>query len=151
MCVYVWNDVCFQEKDTALHLAAKNGHLSVLQKIVDVGVDLDEKNLVSTFNEMKITQVLLFLSLEILSCHSHQAEWSLWGLEDNWFYLMCLKGSHTRRVSVKSNILLGPISNFKVSHFLSVVPPLIQLLELYLYLIILLSPFFSLTLVHSSA
>lgn len=57
-----------------MHLAAKNGHLSVLQKIVDVGVDLDEKNLVSTFNEMKITQVLLFLSLEILSCHSHQAE-----------------------------------------------------------------------------
>lgn len=52
---------------------------------------------------------------------------------------------------MKSNILLGPISNFKVSHFLSVVPPLIQLLELYLYLIILLSPFFSLTLVHSSA
>jgi len=33
----------------ALHLAAKNGHLSVLQKIIDVGVDLDEKNLVSTF------------------------------------------------------------------------------------------------------
>lgn len=57
-----------------MHLAAKNGHLSVLQKIVDVGVDLDEKNLVSTSNEMKITQVLLFLSLEILSRHSHQAE-----------------------------------------------------------------------------
>ena len=57
-----------------MHLAAKNGHLSVLQKIVDIGVDLDEKNLVSTFNEMEITLVLLFLSLEILSCHSHQAE-----------------------------------------------------------------------------
>lgn len=38
-----------------MHLAAKNGHLSVLQKIVDIGVDLDEKNLVSTFNEMEIT------------------------------------------------------------------------------------------------
>lgn len=46
--VYVWSDVYFQEENTALHLAAKNGHLSVLQKIIDVGMDLDEKNVVST-------------------------------------------------------------------------------------------------------
>lgn len=36
---------------------------------------------------------------------------------------MCLEGGYACRVSVKSNILLGPVSNFKVSHFLSVVPP----------------------------
>lgn len=42
-------DVFFQEENTALHLAAKNGHCSVLQKIIEVGVDLDEKNFVSTF------------------------------------------------------------------------------------------------------
>ncbi|XP_064312160.1 ankyrin repeat and death domain-containing protein 1A isoform X3 [Phalacrocorax carbo] len=40
MCV----DKTDKEENTALHLAAKNGHLSVLQKIIDVGVDLDEKN-----------------------------------------------------------------------------------------------------------
>lgn len=39
----------FQEENTALHLAAKNGHLSVLQKIIDIGVDLDEENMVSVF------------------------------------------------------------------------------------------------------
>lgn len=54
-CVYIYvrSGVCFQEKNTALHLAAKNGHLSVLQRIVDIGVDLDEKNLVSTFKQIE--------------------------------------------------------------------------------------------------
>lgn len=36
-----------QDQNTALHLAAKNGHAEVLQKIVETGVDVDEKNIVS--------------------------------------------------------------------------------------------------------
>ncbi|XP_024076465.1 ankyrin repeat and death domain-containing protein 1A-like [Terrapene carolina triunguis] len=36
-----------KEKNTALHLAAKNGHPTVLQKIVEIGLDLEEKNMVS--------------------------------------------------------------------------------------------------------
>ncbi|XP_055671132.1 ankyrin repeat and death domain-containing protein 1A isoform X2 [Falco peregrinus] len=43
--IHVRSVVYLQEENTALHLAAKNGHLSVLQKIVDIGVDLDGKNL----------------------------------------------------------------------------------------------------------
>ncbi|MBN3318764.1 AKD1A protein, partial [Atractosteus spatula] len=34
-----------QEQNTALHLAAKNGYSKVLQKIVETGVDVDEKNI----------------------------------------------------------------------------------------------------------
>lgn len=36
-----------QEENTALHLAAKRGHNSVLQKIVETGENIDEKNIVS--------------------------------------------------------------------------------------------------------
>ncbi|KAH0620078.1 hypothetical protein JD844_014658, partial [Phrynosoma platyrhinos] len=34
-----------QEKNTALHLAAKNGHAQVLQKLIEIGMDLDEENI----------------------------------------------------------------------------------------------------------
>lgn len=36
-----------QEMNTPLHLAARNGNIEVLQKIVETGVGLDEKNVVS--------------------------------------------------------------------------------------------------------
>lgn len=36
-----------QEENTAMHLAAKCGHTEVLQKIVETGVDVDERNIVS--------------------------------------------------------------------------------------------------------
>lgn len=36
-----------QEGNTALHLAAGRGHLAVLQQLVDIGLDLEERNAVS--------------------------------------------------------------------------------------------------------
>lgn len=36
-----------QEGNTALHLAAAQGHLAVLQQLVDIGLDLEERNVVS--------------------------------------------------------------------------------------------------------
>lgn len=36
-----------QEGNTALHLAAARGHLAVLQQLVDIGLDLEERNAVS--------------------------------------------------------------------------------------------------------
>lgn len=36
-----------QEDNTAAHLAAKFGHTEVLQKIIETGVDVDERNTVS--------------------------------------------------------------------------------------------------------
>ena len=36
-----------QEANTAMHLAANCGHTEVLQKIVETGVDVDERNIVS--------------------------------------------------------------------------------------------------------
>lgn len=103
--IYVWSDVYFQEENTALHLAAKNGHLSVLQKIIDLGVDLDEKNLVSTFtsNENHIT-----LSLPRNALLPQPSGWIVSidrrGLEDSWFYLMhtCVNAGHACRYQWKA-------------------------------------------------
>lgn len=36
-----------QEGNTALHLAAGRGHMAVLQRLVDIGLDLEEQNAVS--------------------------------------------------------------------------------------------------------
>lgn len=36
-----------QEGNTALHLAASQGHVAVLQHLVDIGLDLEEQNVVS--------------------------------------------------------------------------------------------------------
>lgn len=36
-----------QEENTAMHLAAKCGHTAVLQGIMETGVDIDERNIVS--------------------------------------------------------------------------------------------------------
>lgn len=36
-----------QEQNTAMHLAAQHGHPEVLQKIMETGVDVDERNIVS--------------------------------------------------------------------------------------------------------
>jgi len=36
-----------QEENTALHLAAKQGHSDVLQKIIETGENIDERNIVS--------------------------------------------------------------------------------------------------------
>lgn len=36
-----------QDGNTALHLAAGRGHLAVLQQLVDIGLDLEERNVVS--------------------------------------------------------------------------------------------------------
>lgn len=36
-----------QEENTAMHLAAKCGHTDVLQKILETGVDINERNIVS--------------------------------------------------------------------------------------------------------
>lgn len=36
-----------QEKNTAFHLAAMNGHADILQKLLEAGVDLEDKNAVS--------------------------------------------------------------------------------------------------------
>lgn len=38
---------CLQEGNTALHLAAGRGHLAVLQRLVDIRLDLEEQNVVS--------------------------------------------------------------------------------------------------------
>lgn len=79
----------FQEENTALHLAAKNGHFSVLQKIIDVGVDLDEKNLVSIFKWNKLHSSFA-LSLPRSTLLPQSSGWALSidrkGLEDS-FYL----------------------------------------------------------------
>ena len=40
-------DAFIQELNTALHVAAKHGHDKVLQKILETGVDINEKNIVS--------------------------------------------------------------------------------------------------------
>jgi ankyrin repeat protein len=42
-----------QEGNTALHLAAGRGHVAVLQRLVDIGLDLEEKNAVSHHLENK--------------------------------------------------------------------------------------------------
>lgn len=39
--------MCVQEENTALHLAAKHGHAEVLQKILEIGGNINEKNIVS--------------------------------------------------------------------------------------------------------
>ena len=36
-----------QEENTAQHLAAKQGHAEVLQKVIETGEDIDDKNIVS--------------------------------------------------------------------------------------------------------
>lgn len=38
---------CLQEGNTALHLAASHGHLTVLRRLVDIRLDLEEQNAVS--------------------------------------------------------------------------------------------------------
>lgn len=40
-----------QEKNTAMHLAAKCGHTEVLQKLVETGVDVDDRNIVSALEQ----------------------------------------------------------------------------------------------------
>lgn len=42
---------CLQEGNTALHLAASRGHLTVLQRLVDIRLDLEEQNVVSHYPE----------------------------------------------------------------------------------------------------
>lgn len=39
--------LCLQEGNTALHLAASRGHLTVLQRLVGIRLDLEEQNAVS--------------------------------------------------------------------------------------------------------
>lgn len=140
-------DVFFQEENTALHLAAKNGHCSVLQKIIEVGVDLDEKNFVSTFKWNK-KHISFAFSLPRNTLLPQSSGWIVgidWkGLADSWFYLKhtCVKGGHACRISMKGNIFLAPISNSKALPFPAVSTDLPYHS--------ILSPFFSLTLAHSS-
>ena len=42
-----WEPFYPQEGNTALHLAASRGHLAVLQRLVDIKLDLEEQNTVS--------------------------------------------------------------------------------------------------------
>lgn len=39
--------LCVQEENTAFHLAAKHGHVEVLQKILETGENINERNIVS--------------------------------------------------------------------------------------------------------